>query len=125
MFFVLYTPQQNEGYCHHNVVVVVVCRLSTFPPEQHNSSKSYPILMKLHMIVPWWVRMDPVKFFYDDVIIDVISGCPLSFFKYHNSTKSYSILMKLNRIVPWRVMMNPIKFYDHIISDVISGDIAL
>ena len=32
--------------------------------------------------------------------------------------------MKLNRIVPW-VMMNPIKFYDDIISDVISGDIAL
>ena len=33
--------------------------------------------------------------------------------------------MNFNRIVPWRVMMNPIKFYDDIISDVISGDIAL
>jgi len=33
--------------------------------------------------------------------------------------------MKLNRIVPLRVRINPLKFYDDIISDVISGDIAL
>ena len=47
------------------------CRLSTFPCEQHNSTKSYPILMKLHRIVPWWVRKNPIDFCYDDVISDV------------------------------------------------------
>ena len=66
--FPIFTPRQNEGYCHHNVVV---CRLWTFPCEQHNSSKSYPILMKLHRIVPWWVRKNPIDFCYDDVISDV------------------------------------------------------
>ena len=65
----IFTPRQNEGYCHH--YVVVVCRLWTFPCEQHNSTKSYPILMKLHRIVPWWVRKNPIDFCYDDVISDV------------------------------------------------------
>ena len=53
--------------------VLSLCRrLWTFPCEQHNSSKSYPILMKLHRIVPWWVRKNPIDFCYDDVISDVI-----------------------------------------------------
>ena len=30
--------------------------------------------MKLHRIVPWWVRKNPIDFCYDDVISDVISG---------------------------------------------------
>ena len=63
-----FTPRQNEGYCYHDVVV---CRLSTFPCKHYNSTKSYPILMKLHRIVPWWVRMNPIEFCYDDVISDV------------------------------------------------------
>ena len=48
-----------------------VCRLWTFPCAQHNSTKSYPILMKLHRIVPWWIRKKPIEFCYDDVISDV------------------------------------------------------
>ena len=71
----IFTPRQNEGHCHHNVVaVVVVCRMWTFPCEQHNSTKSYLILMKLHVIVLWWVRKNPIDLCYDDVISDVISG---------------------------------------------------
>ena len=48
----------------------VVC-LSTFPCEQHNSTKSYPILMKLHRIVPCCKRKNPIDFCNDDVINDV------------------------------------------------------
>ena len=63
--------RQNEGYCHHNVVVCRRRRLWTFPCKHYNSTKSNPILMKLHRIVPWWVRKNPIDFCYDDVISDV------------------------------------------------------
>ena len=63
--------QMQVQFCYIIMSSSVVCRLWTFPCEQHNSSKSYPILMKLHRIVPWWVRKNPIDFCYDDVISDV------------------------------------------------------
>ena len=83
--------------------------------------------MKLHRIVPSWVRMNPIEFCCDDVISDVISGkIALCACKHGNSSKSYPISMKLHRIVPSWVRMNPIEFCcDDVISDVIFGKIAL
>ena len=60
--------------------------------------------MKLHRIVPWWVRKNPIDFCYDDVISDVTvtsfpvkSALELVTFscEHDNSSKSYPILMKL------------------------------
>ena len=63
--------------------------------KHSNSSKSYPILMKLHMIVLWWIRKNPIDFWNDDVISDVISGKIVPWACEHdNSSKSYPILMK-------------------------------
>ena len=39
--------------------------------KHSNSSKSYPISMKLHRIVPWGVRMNPIEFRNVDIISDV------------------------------------------------------
>ena len=65
--------------------------------------------MKLHRIVPWGVRMNPIEFRNDDVISDVISGkSALLACKHSNSSKSYPISMKLHRIVPWGVRMTPL-----------------
>ena len=98
MVCLIFTPRQNEGYCHHNVCLSVVCEHFLVNTK---SSKSYPILMKLHRIVPWGVRMNPIEFRNDDVISDVISGkSALLACKHSNSSKSYPISMKLHRIVP-------------------------
>ena len=39
------------------------------PYSLDDSTKSYPILMKLRRIVPWWVRKNPIDFCYDDVTV--------------------------------------------------------
>ena len=83
------------------IIMSVVCRLSTFSCEHDNSTKFYPILMKLHRIVFQWIRKNPIDFCHDDVISDVISGkIGLWACEHDNSSKSYPILMKLHRIVP-------------------------
>ena len=43
------------------IIMSVVC-LWTFPCAQHNSTRSNPILVKLHRIVPWWIRKKPIDF---------------------------------------------------------------
>ena len=72
--------------------------------------------MKLHRIVPWWIRKKPIDFCYDDVISDVISGkYGLFACEHDNSTKSYPILMKLHRSILCWVRKNLIDFsYDDV-----------
>ena len=55
--------------------------------------------MKLHRIVPWRVRMNPIEFRNDDVINDIISGkIALLACKHNNSTISHLIFTKLDMV---------------------------
>ena len=89
----------------------------SFSCEHDNSTKSYPILMNLHRIVPCWKRKIPIDF-CNGVIFGKIAPWAC---EHDNWTKSYPILMKLNRIVPW----HRIDFcHNDVISDIISGTIS-
>ena len=78
---------------------VISGKIAPWACEHDNSTKSYPILMKLHRIVPWWVRKNPIDFCHYDVISDVISGTISPWACEHdNSTVFHPIFTKLGRV---------------------------
>ena len=71
--------------------------------------------MKLHRIGPWWVRMNPIKFCYDDVISDVTADqfrLRFSIFRtceYNNLISLHQMFTKLDMIDNQVVLTNPIE----------------
>ena len=62
-------------FCNDDVISDVISgKIGLCACKHSNSTKSYLISMKLHRIVPWWVRKNPIDFCHYDVISDVISG---------------------------------------------------
>ena len=88
---------------------VISGKIAFWACEHHNSTKSYSILMKLNRIVPWWVWMNPIKF-YDDIISDVISGdIALWACEHDNLTIFHPISTALGMVDGIWVQTNPIE----------------